>query len=83
LVSWSARKQSTVSRSSAKDKYKALANVTAELIWVEAVPGETGISLKEKHCLWCDNLGATHLSANYVFHVRTKHIEIDYHFVQE
>jgi histone deacetylase 1/2 len=62
-------------------EYKALANAAAELIWVEAVLDELGVSLKEKPCLWCDNMCATYLSANPVFHARTKYIEIDYHFV--
>jgi histone deacetylase 1/2 len=83
LVSWSARKQATVSRSSTEAEYKALANATPELIWVEAILKELGVTLKVKPCLWCDNLGATYLSANPVFHARTKHIEIDYHFVRE
>jgi hypothetical protein len=83
LVSWSARKQETVSRSSTEAEYKALANATAELIWVEALLCELGVQLKKKPCLWCDNLGATYLSANPVFHARTKHIEIDFHFVRE
>jgi hypothetical protein len=62
---------------------KVLANATTELIWVEALLGELGVRLKNKPCLWCDNLGATYLSANPVFHARTKHIEIDFHFVRE
>jgi hypothetical protein len=45
--------------------------------------GELGVSLKVKPCLWCDNLGATYLLANPIFHARTKHIEIDYHFVHK
>jgi histone deacetylase 1/2 len=68
LISWSARKQATVSRSSTEAEYKALADATAELIWVEALLKELGVSLKQKPCLWCDNLGATYLSANPVFH---------------
>ena len=48
LVSWSARKQATVSRSSTEAEYKALANATAELIWVEALLFELGVQLKEK-----------------------------------
>jgi histone deacetylase 1/2 len=83
LVSWSARKQATVSRSSTEAEYKALANATAELIWVEAILKELGVTFQVKPCLWCDNLGATYLSANPVFHARTKHIEIDFHFVRE
>jgi histone deacetylase 1/2 len=83
LVSWSARKQATVSRSSTEAEYKALANATAEMIWIEALLAELGVKLKEKPSLWCDNLGATYLSANPIFHARTKHIEIDFHFVRE
>ena len=83
LISWSARKQATVSRSSTEAEYKSLANATAEVIWVESLLEELGIKNNRISCLWCDNLGATYLSANPVFHARTKHIEIVYHFVRE
>jgi histone deacetylase 1/2 len=83
LVSWSARKQPTVSRSSTEAEYKSLANATAEIIWVQKLLTELGVQHPSMARLWCDNLGATYLSANPVFHARTKHIEIDFHFVRE
>jgi histone deacetylase 1/2 len=83
LISWSSRKQPTVSRSSTEAEYKALANGTAEAIWIQSVLKELGVYQSRPPVLWCDNLGATYLSANQVFHARTKHIEIDFHFVRE
>jgi histone deacetylase 1/2 len=83
LISWSARKQPSVSRSSTEAEYKALANATAEMMWIQRLLTELGISHVPVARLWCDNIGATYLSANPVFHARTKHIEIDFHFVRE
>jgi histone deacetylase 1/2 len=81
LVAWSARKQATVSRSSTESEYKALAKATAELIWIQSLLQKLGISQSRPPVLWCENIGATYLSSNPVFHARTKHIEVDYHFV--
>ena len=57
-----------------------MANGAAEAIWVESLLKELGVSQQRVPVLWCDNLGATYLTANPVFHARTKHIEIDFHF---
>jgi hypothetical protein len=83
LISWSSRKQPTVSRSSTEAEYKAVANATAEVIWIQVLLRELGISQHRPPSLWCDNIGATYLSANPIFHRRTKHVEVDYHFVRE
>jgi hypothetical protein len=44
---------------------------------------ELGIKQPRMACLWCDNIGATYLTINLVFHARMKHIEVDYHFIRE
>nr|GEU35572.1 hypothetical protein [Tanacetum cinerariifolium] len=83
LISWTARKQRTVLRSSTEAEYKALADTVAELTWLQALLNELGIRSSSTHILWCDNLGATYLSANPICYARTKHMEIDYHFVRK
>jgi histone deacetylase 1/2 len=60
-----------------------LADATTEVIWVQKLLCELRIPHPRAGRLWCDNIGATYLSANPVFHARTKHIEIDFHFVRK
>jgi hypothetical protein len=83
LISWSARKQPTISRSSTEAEYKAITNTTAEIIWIQTLLRELGVPSPSTTSLWCNNLVATYLSANPVFRARTKHIEMDYYFVRE
>ncbi|KAJ1699274.1 hypothetical protein LUZ63_007786 [Rhynchospora breviuscula] len=83
VVSWSSKKQSTVSRSSTEAEYRAMAVATAEVMWLNSLLSELGHTVINLPSIWCDNLSATFLAANPIFHARTKHIELDYHFVRE
>jgi hypothetical protein len=83
LISWSARKQATVSRSSTEAEYKAMANATTEVMWIKIVMDELKIACPRTARLWCDNMGAKYLSSNPVFHARTKHVEVHSHFVRD
>jgi hypothetical protein len=57
-----------------------LANATAELVWLQSLLHELGFPVSSHiPILWSDNLGATYPR----FHGRTKHIEVDFHFVRE
>jgi hypothetical protein len=83
LISWSSKKQPVVSRSSTEAEYRSLAIVTAEVYWLRMLFCELHIPLRTAPIIWCDNVSALALSSNPVYHARTKHIEVDYHFVRE
>lgn len=83
LIAWSSKKQPVVSRSSAESEYRALSNAAADLVWLNSLCLELGVPISTPSHLWSDNNSALALASNPVFHARTKHIEIDVHFVRE
>jgi hypothetical protein len=82
LISWRSKKQTVVSRSSTESEYRALADATSELLWLRWLLADMGISHPGATILHCDNQSAMQIAHNDVFHERTKHIEIDCHFVR-
>jgi histone deacetylase 1/2 len=76
-ISWKSGKQRPVARSSTEAEYKALADGIAEILWIRALLSNLHFSPDPITILWCDNLGATYLSVNPIFHARTKHVEVD------
>lgn len=83
LISWSAKKQPVVSKSNTEAEYRCLALVTAKVYWLRMLLCELTISLASPPVIWCDNISAIQLASNPIFHARSKHIEVDYHFVRE
>jgi len=83
LVSWRTKKQLTISRSSSKVEYRALASASYEMQWLLYLMKDLKIHCTKKPMIYCDNLSAIHIAANPVFHERTKHLKIDCHIVKE
>jgi len=81
-ISWSCKKQPTVALSSTEAEYRGLMNSTCESIWIRKFLKDVGIHIPQA-CIFSDNMSAIKLAHNPVFHARTKHIEIHYHFVRE
>ncbi|CAH9126696.1 unnamed protein product [Cuscuta epithymum] len=83
LVSWKSKKQPTVSKSSTEAEYRAIAYTVQDTLHIRSVLFELGYSIRDPVHLFCDNISASYLTANPVQHARSKHIQIDYHFVRE
>uniref|UniRef100_A0A8R7JYP9 Reverse transcriptase Ty1/copia-type domain-containing protein n=1 Tax=Triticum urartu TaxID=4572 RepID=A0A8R7JYP9_TRIUA len=83
LVSWSSKRQAIVSRSSAEAEYHAIANAVAKCCWLWQLLGELRVPLPKATMVFCDNISSVYMAANPIHHRRTKHIELDIHFVRE
>ncbi|CAH9080170.1 unnamed protein product [Cuscuta europaea] len=82
-ISWKTKKQHTVSRSSTEAEYRSMAAVTAELKWLKGLLLSLGVVHNRHVSLFCDSRSALHIAQTAVFHERTKHIEVDCHYVRD
>ncbi|GKE16797.1 uncharacterized mitochondrial protein-like protein [Tanacetum coccineum] len=83
LISWQSKKQLVVSRSSTEAEYRSLADNTCEISWLKCLLHDLGIRIPTPSLVMCDNASTIALANNPVQHARTKHIEIDCHFVRD
>jgi hypothetical protein len=81
LVSWSAKRQTVVSHSSAEAEYRAIANGVAEATWLRQLLHELQTPPSRCTLVYCDNISVVYLSPNLIQHQHTKHVEINLHFV--
>ncbi|KAJ4706711.1 Retrovirus-related Pol polyprotein from transposon TNT 1-94 [Melia azedarach] len=82
-ISWSSKKQRTVARSSTEAEHRAVASTAVELNWIMNLLQELCVHIPFIPAIYCDNIGATYLCKNPVFHSRMKHIAIDFYFVRD
>lgn len=82
LVAWNSKKQPTIARSSTKAEYRALASVTLELLWIRQLLRTFEVSIPSV-MVFCDSKSAIQLASNPMSHERSKHVDIDCHFIRE
>lgn len=77
------KKHNVVARSGVEAEYKAMEHTVCELMWIQKLLQELGISFEKHIAIYCNNQVAIHIANNPIFHQRTKHIEMDYHFMSK
>jgi len=82
-VSWNSKKQPTIALSSTEAEYKGVAIIACEIVWLQKLFSDLGQSVDAPVVIYCDNISSILLINNPVYHARTKHIEVHYHFIKE
>ena len=79
-ITWSSKKQPTIALLSIEAKYRGATVAACEVAWLQMLLGDLGIQIQVSIVIFCGNLSSIQLAQNPVFHARTKHIEVHYHF---
>jgi hypothetical protein len=82
-ISWSSKKQPTISLSSTEVEYIALTSTTSEAIWLKRILTYLKQEQQDATIIYCDNMSTISISKNIMFHSCTKHIDIKYHFIRD
>jgi len=82
-VSWRSKKQPTVALSNMEVEYRGVVIVACEIVWLLKLLSDLGQSVDALVIIYCDNISSILLANNPVYHARTKHIEVHYHFIRE
>jgi hypothetical protein len=82
-ISWQAKKQTTVAQSTVESEYAAMAHAAKELIWLQHLLRDIGMSKYAPTILRCDNQGAISLARNPSHHAKTKHVDVQLHFIRD
>ena len=82
-ISWCSKKKATVALSSTKAEYNAATLAAQECVWLKRLIGEILHPINKPIQLLCDNMSSIQMASNPVFHARTKHIGVHYHFIRE
>ena len=83
LISWKSKKQYRVSKSSIESKYRAISLSCFKIIWLRGLLVELDFSKIDPRPLHVDKTSAIQMTANLIYHERTKHIEVDGHSIRE
>ena len=82
-ITWKTKKQSSVALSSVEAEYMGMCQAAKEAVWITGLLEDFGITLRSPVIIYGDNQGALALVQNPVFHPRSKHIDVQYHFTRE
>jgi hypothetical protein len=83
VVNWSSKKQPTLALSSTEAEYRGAAIVACEVVWLQKLLSDLEQSMDVPVVIYCDDISSILLANNPIYHARTKHIEVHYHFIRE